>query len=488
MYQFYVTGSNLPDPYYFNSDVIEYVIENSAKGLNYSFQETGFYIYDWTVATAARILDYTFDSFRNAFIWTRSQVQDYVYSETSAYSWDFECTGIDPNDPASGDYGTAYGFRFKGLCGDTIDVKLDANGNFYGHSIGNFTYGNELPDYIPHIIHQMTPENIWVPTSTLGNFSDLRAPYIDGKELHFFFYLSNVEHEIIVDDFTDTSIWYKVQEYQFGTNIYIYLISPNHYCSVKYDGSNISVSNGMAYVDISNVNLNNTGNRLYRTGFTLGSVDYNLKSFSLPGYYNPSSSFIGNYNYLGVYENSLYAGSGNIYLKSYNTTPITNPDPDPLPYGTPIPITSIPDSPDDPLPQNIPDPEPIPGITYPEPEPLPLPPFATIVSGNDDLWGQTIELQGLENSLLPYLGSLGEFNFPSFSDLLTEYTGSLIWVAQIMSLLYNGTPLNILFIVLCLFSLVSILIGAYKLWSSTEPDPKNGGRRYKKPPKGGKKH
>lgn len=488
-YKFYVVGgaSGLPNDYSFNSDVIDYVIETCGKAQRYQIENrSDIVVVDWAQQTTENIMNWVFGAVVNAYTATGSLLHDYVNSSAITYSWDFSFTGSDDSYPGWDTYGTAYGFTFKGACADTIDLVLDSQGNFYGHNpLGNYTIDSDPEPYNWILINQGL-DNFYIPTSNFGNFNNLEQPYIDGKSLHFFVYdSSNEKHEVIIPDFTETNIIIPGLE-PFYFDLIVTSLNNNSRSTLLFD--NISY-NGSA-VTVDNYQTLHTGyySRLtgYRFRLPTNVINRSNCSVNYPSNYNlnwNNSIFrIYNPNGLGLYQGSLVSGSGDIWLKGFSYTPNINPNSIP---EDPIPITSIPEDPEDPIPQSNPDP--VPGITYPEPTPPPLPPFASIVSGNDELWGVTLDFDGAQNSLLPYLNSLATFEFPSFNDLINDFSASIIWVAQIMSVLYNGTSFNVLFIVLCLFSLVSIIIGGYKLWTTTEPDPNNPGfRRTKRPPKGPK--
>lgn len=481
----------LPSDYKISEQVFIDLIKSDAKGLQFDLANRidthGVKILEWYANGIDSYLNFIYGTFVNAYQATNSFVHDFIWSEATTYSWNYYFTGANPNYPGSGDYGTAYGFRFIGAGGEKFDFVLDANGDYYGHSlIGNWT-PSEDPAPTNWILINQGLDNFYTPSISVGRFSDLKSPFIDGKSLHFFYYRNDTEHEVILNDFTNLNISYYPT--YLGSSFYIfefYSTNPNNFdlnsLRMTDNGNNVTLYGS------SNHSLNlwrTTNNNIVTSGFTLSSIGN--PSFNLPGYYinQPYQTPTQKNNNLGRYNGNMVSGFGDIYLGSFSYSP--NPDPQVFPE-TPVPISSIPEDPEDPIPQS--NPEPVPGIEYPvNPNPIPLPPFATIVSGNDDLWGVTLDFEGAQDGLLPYMNSLSEFQFPSFSDLISDFSGSIIWVAQLMSILYNGTPLNVLFIALCLFSLVSVLIGAYKLWNSTEPDPGNPGmRRYKRPPKGGKKH
>ena len=141
--------------------------------------------------------------------------------------------------------------------------------------------------------------------------------------------------------------------------------------------------------------------------------------------------------------------------------PNTNPNPVPQ---EPIPITHIPDNPEDPIPDYNPDP--IPGIEYPiNPTPPIVKPVPSIVSGNDDLWPSVVELQNIEIDLSGYLSSLGDFEFPDLTNITESFAGSIVWVSALMSTLFNGSDFSILFAVLSSFFIVAALLGLYKWWN-----------------------
>lgn len=500
LYGFYVTSdsaSGLPQDYKISSEVLTDLIISDVKGLQYELANRidnisenlhGIVVGEWILDGTSAFSNFIFGSYVNALQATNSFIHDFIWREATTYSWNYYFTGSDPDYPGSGDYGTAYGFRFIGAAGEKFDIVLDANGDYYGHNlIGNWT-PTEDPGPTNWILINQGLDNFYVPSVSTKSFNDLKTPYFVGKELHFFIYDSNlVETECVINDFTTVcaffnfynAFFYSVDQHSFtltvGNQIYS---SVNNLRTMEYRG----IHTNYLY------DRSSTGIGLYAPSeglspvisYGLFSTNINFPYHRLTGnnptlYYPPQ--------YLGYYNSNPVSGSGDLWLDSFSYTP--NPTPNPLP-DNPIPITSIPEDPEDPIPQTSPDP--IPGIEYPiNPTPNPLPPFATIVSGNDELWGVTLDFDGAQNSLLPYLNSLATFEFPSFDTLISDFSGSIIWVAQLMSVLYNGTSFNILFVVLCLFSLVSIIIGGYKLWNTTEPDPNNPGfRRTKKPPRGPK--
>lgn len=478
-----IDTTGLPDPYTFDTDVIEYIINTVGQAQYVQIVNRSNIIpVNWAQQQTENLVNFIFGTITNAYVATTTLISNYLLEGASIYGWDFSFTGSNDTYPGWETFGTAYGFSFKGVCGDIIDLVLDSQGNFYGHNpIGNYTIDPDPEPYNWILINQGL-DNFYVPINEISYFSDLKPPYIEGKSLHFFYYYNGTPIEFIIEDFTDTSINATKQESQSGSKFVWRFYSPYHYTNARrIDNANVNLTQYRTWNEYHNQNLNLGSTYSYVSEISTAISSGVSRSYNLP-FWNGNAISFGNYNALGFLNDSVYLGSGNIYLKSFSYTPNTNPNPIP---EDPIPVTSIPENPEDPIPQTNPDP--VPGITYPEPAPLPLPPFASIVSGNDELWGVTLDFDGAQNSLLPYLNSLAMFEFPSFDDLISDFSGSIIWVAQLMSVLYNGTSFNVLFVVLCLFSLVSIIIGGYKLWTTTEPDPNNPGfRRTKRPPKGPK--
>lgn len=491
-YYDFIPDDSIPTGYEFNSDVIEYVISKGADAINaYQTQRFGKVIN----AGANFIGDIIYSLMRNTAIAIGYLNAEYIDANASIYTWHYECTGIDTDYEFSGEYGTAYGFKFVGICDEVFTLVLDQNGGFYGsEKIGNWTYSTGTAEIINQIAPQYDPNVINVPTSYTGNFGDLPQPYFEGKKLHFFVKSEGVTYHLRVEDYsmltayvycaphTVTYFFMDLSSTSPGRTVDIYRYDNQQTYSATCSSTRTKYTNWRPY--------NITSQRYYVCSLTPVPVSSSY-SVNFPFTYNGGGvavDFTQPYNKLGILDRTLVSGSSDLFLYSLPTTPTETPsNPNPAPINVPIPVTEIPSDPEDPIPQN-PDPDNVPGVPV-NPVPIPLPPFATIVSGNDDLWGVTLDFEGAQYGLLPYMNSLSEFEFPSFSDLISDFSGSIIWVAQLMSILYNGTPLNVLFIALCLFSLVSVLIGAYKLWNSTEPDPGNPGmRRYKRPPKGGKKH
>lgn len=472
-YDFHVystQASGLPQNYSFNSDVIDFVISKSGDAYNHTIYDSGIYVADWVINTGMDVAQGVLSLFANAYIAYNSAMQDYVYRDwLGVYLWEFEFTGSDDNYVGSADYGTAYGFTFHGLCGDKIDLVLDSSGDFYGQNrLGNWTYGNQTPDYIPHIINQADPDNIYIPSISGDTFSDLTPPYLDGKSLHFFIYENGNRHEVVVPDFTRTVITFPPFEpVYFG--ILIANLDNQSRQNIYIDNVQYSLSGQSVYYAAS---LHYCYDR-YLTGWRFNFdnvVDTSLSdiSISYPTYYNfnwnNNRVYMYNPNALGLLNGVQQTGTGDIWLDAASYTPVT-PSTEPIPVDVPIPVEQIPSDPDEPLPNN-PDPDPVPGITYPvNPTPPPLRPLPSIVSGNDDLWPSVVELQNIEIDLSGYLASLGDFEFPDLNTITESFAGSIIWVSALMSTLFNGSDFSILFAVLSSFFIVAALLGLYKWWN-----------------------
>lgn len=483
----------VPENTYISKSAFQYVINAMQAGNVTLFASQGYAI--------DKLVSDTFSFLFNANMFYGTVVDQFI---TTPHTIKYYLHHWDGSDVPVAE--RMYTWRFSYL-GCSVDLALTPSGDFTyttenGHSehISNFRHHAVGEELAGKALQDQADDNegkINTPYLGIKNFQGLKEPYIKGISLYFYYYVDDVINEVCIEDFRDTTISMDLYDTGQGTYRTVFHLFSNSFSThvVKYNGNNVSVTHRDRWSGVIN-NQNVYINYPKYDFFDLINYSSSLRSFNLPMYF-PITSPIGNYNCVGFFHNSPVYDDCNIYLKSITFSPVPQAYRPEVPLDLPIPTdqviiypdTELPDQPDgtpvepDPF---VPEaPIDIPGT---DPDPIPLPPFATIVSGNDDLWGNTIELQNIELDLLPYLGSLSEFEFPSFNDLFDEYTASIIWVAQIMSLLYNGTPLNILFIALCLFSLVSVLIGAYKLWTGTEPDPENGGRRWKRPPKGGKRH
>lgn len=466
LYGFYITSDpayDLPSDYKISSEVFEDIISSDAKGLQFDLANRidtfGIKILDWTANGIDSYLNFIFGTFVNAYQATNSFVHDFIWSGAATYSWNYHFTGADPNYPGSGDYGTAYGFRFIGAGGEKFDVVLDANGDYYGHSlIGNWT-PSEDPAPTNWILINQGLDNFYTPSISINPFDNLKPPYIEGKELHFFITQSNVESEYIFNDFRDMQICFSYTN-NYYIWIYFYYLSSNplnlsNYALTK-DGSPVTLA-GHSGVYITDWRFKQHNGYLSGIG-TSGSISG--PSVNLPGALITNSTTRRN-DTLGFVSGARKVGFSDIFLKGFSYTPQSNPQPFP---EEPVPITSIPEDPDDPIPES--DPDPVPGIEYPvNPTPYPLRPVPSIVSGNDDLWPTVIQLQDIEFDLSGYLSGLGDYSFPDLSVITESFAGSIMWVSVLMSTLFNGSDFSILFAVLSSFFIVAALLGLYKWWN-----------------------
>ena len=234
-YRFYAVSGEygLPNDYSFNSDIIDYVIKTIGQTFAFDLStQSGYYLFDFATSATSSLINSTYNLLSQAIRSVGNVIHDVVYSGNVSYTFDFSFTGLDEEYPGWDTYGNAYGFSFVGMLGEKIDLVLDSQGDFYGHNpIGNYTYDEDARFYENWILQNQLDRDtstFWQPESIISNFHDLKVPYIEGKTLHFFMYISNVEHEIIIDNFVDTYICQiSSGEWRF--------ISPSHYCNFTTD-------------------------------------------------------------------------------------------------------------------------------------------------------------------------------------------------------------------------------------------------------------
>lgn len=466
-YQFYFSGEvDSPQDYYFDSSVLDYLINKASEGLNLSISSGLGAKIDWI---SGIVLNSVFDFYRNFVFATDKVIADWIVW-TDIYGFSFEFTGLDSNYPGHETYGSAYGWRFTGWLGEKIDLVLDSQGMLYGSNpIGNYTFSDEQEDLSIWSIHQHdSDENIWYqPYIPLNlTFENLASPYIQGKSLYFTLYYDNGETGLFcVDNFVDTYIMVKFSGLRTHPQFYFY--SPSAVDSL--------------YANIINLDskpINSTGHTSIGGKNNVLFLDfYNpsifISAFCLPnnwqGAYNESWNLTRYVNCKGLFNNSAYGyDSSNpysaIYLFQLSTTPL--PDPIVLPVGDPVPVTDIQPDPIDFTPDPDEDPDPVPGIDYPvDPIPFPVPPLPPIVSGNDDLWPDLNDVFTIEADLDGFLGGLSNFQFTPLRTLVDGFTSALTWVSTIMMLLYDGSDFSILFVVLSVFFIAAALLGIYKWWT-----------------------
>ena len=130
-----IDTTGLPDPYTFDTDVIEYIINTVGQAQYVQIVNRSRIIpVDWAQQQTENLFNFIYGTITNAYVATTTAISNYLIDGASIYTWDFEFTGADEDYPGWDTYGTAYGFRFKGLCGDKIDLTLDSQGDFYGHN------------------------------------------------------------------------------------------------------------------------------------------------------------------------------------------------------------------------------------------------------------------------------------------------------------------------------------------------------------------
>lgn len=460
-YYDFVPDSSIPSGYEFNSDVLDYVISKGADFLNSWITQRYGNVINWLYNTLAQSV---FSLCRNVAIAAGLIQANLFDSDQWIYKWEFECTGI---EASNSQYGDKYGFLFTGLFGETFSIVLNANGNIWGSEyVGNITASETQQQIINQIAPQYDPNDINVPVVSYRAFSDMKAPYISGKSLHFFYYRNNTEHEVVINDFRNLNISYYPT--YVGSQYIIfefYSTDPSHFdinnITVTDNGNNLTLyPNNNKLVNLWRTNQENINSK----GFSLSSISDPY--FNLPGYYinQPYQTAVQKNNALGRDSSGIVLGFGDIYLSSYSITPTTRPaNPDPVPIDVPIPVTEIPSNPEDPIPQS-PIPDPVPGIPV-NPIPPSLRPVPSIVSGNDDLWPSVVELQNIEIDLSGYLSGLGDYSFPDLSVITESFAGSILWVSALMSTLFNGSDFSILFAVLSSFFIVAALLGLYKWWN-----------------------
>lgn len=476
LYGFYITSDpayDLPSDYKISSEVFEDIILSDAKGLQFDLANRidtfGVKILEWYANGLDSYLNFVYGTFVNAYQATNSFVHDFIWSGATTYSWNYYFTGADPNYPGSGDYGTAYGFRFIGAGGEKFDIVLDANGDYYGHSIiGNWT-PSEAPAPTNWILINQGLDNFYTPSVSAGSFNDLKRPYISGKSLHFFYYDNNVEHEVVISDFTECILYvyswlnsYPAQNPAYACSAYNFSYADSSFTSFTVTDNNVvqSVNNSTGWTNYSGIH-GSFRSTTYQVNFSSSGPNVNLPVFYLNRGNINNGYRVSNPNFIGIYNQNFVSGTGDLWLNSFSYTPQTTPQPFP---EEPVPITSIPEDPDDPIPDSEPDP--VPGIEYPvNPTPPPLRPVPSIVSGNDDLWPSVVQLQDIEFDLSGYLSSLGGYQFPDLSIITESFAGSIVWVSGLMTTLFNGSEFSILFAVLSSFFIVAALLGLYKWWN-----------------------
>lgn len=470
-YRFYFDGStSSPNNYTFSETALNTVINKAGSALNVSITNSGYKINELfsTVISSVFNLAHDFIIAEGLFI------QDWFTTDAVNYQFKFYFTGSDPDYPGNDTYGPAYGWRFTGMVGETVDIVLDQNGNLYGSSpIGNVTLPDTSEDFSIWSIHQHDGDDIWIPSINTGTFNDLEAPYIVGKSLYFTIYnYANQPKRFKIDDFTRSVVsFYSLGS---GSNVTV-----NEMIIFSLDNNQSNIYKDNSLITGNNINVHYSGPHYNEQGYlSVTGQDFQFSSLfgdrkvslNYPADYSlsiPSSGTVNvnNPDYLGIYNKTFVSGVGDIWLDSVSISPVSDPVEPPIDF--PIPFDDLPEDPDD---FTDPDdyPDPVPGIDYPvpEPTPVPVPQLPSIVSGNDDLWPDMNGFFDAENELDSFLGPLRDFEFGSFSNVTSQFSAALVWVSTIMMALFDGSDFNILFSILAVFFIACALLGIYKWWNS----------------------
>lgn len=458
----------VPEGTQISEEAFQYVVDGFQNGNVTLFAVQGYAI--------NRLVSDTFSLVFNSIIQTGNIINQFVITpHTISYYLDhWDGSNVPANEKK-------YYWVFNYL-GCSIEIALTPGGDFNYVEVdgksrvtSNYRHSSPLDNAIQKAAEEQTDANshkLLTPYYKLSALENLDDPYIVGKSLYFKYYVGNVSHLIMVDDFTDTSISIELNEQGNGTSrLQLSLISPSHYHRVYYDNSELSrtTSNTRATIDNENIVLNNQ--YIDRTQVYLSAYNYDSKSFKLPFYFGNWNA-IYTYNRIGCLSNSFVAGFDNIYLSSIDYSPIPVGSRPNLPYEVPTdvvieyPDTELPEVPDgtpeNPEPLDPEDPIPINPVN---PTPPVIRPLPSIISGNDDLWPSVVELQDIEIDLSGYLSSLGDYSFPDLSVITESFAGSIVWVSTLMSTLFNGSDFSILFAVLSSFFIVAALLGLYKWWN-----------------------
>ena len=98
--------------------------------------------------------------------------------------------------------GTDSRFEFYVL-GSTVSLWIDYNGNVItnskGQARGSVKHNQDMFDIVADgKRNQIIDDKVINPAYAVTPFENLKAPYFEGRSLHFFFYRDGVEHETLV--------------------------------------------------------------------------------------------------------------------------------------------------------------------------------------------------------------------------------------------------------------------------------------------------
>lgn len=353
----------------------------------------------------------------------------------------------------------------------TQDLILGDDGLLPHPSDHTYTSHSGSTDIVSGAIEDQSDNgSIYIPPQTL-TFNDLPAPYFQGSTLVLTWFDHNsTKHYYQITNFTRSLMAMNLSytssgaTYFFVTNLY----PKGQSQSVYLDGTlqNLPFGTGDFRIQTKYGNVIYNGNS---NAFDIANA--NIPSYSINAL---NAQWNNNWSYLmsvqkGVLQQSLVQGNvPSLWLDASPISTVVNPQDIVIPDDAPLPIEPIVTWPDDNLPDEDPDGDPIEVDPY-VPEPInpvvPLPPIPSIVSGNDDLWPDLNDVFDREDDALDFVSLALDWEWPDFSEFLGDYVTSFQWVAAIITALYSGSDLSILFSVLSFFFIAAGMLGIYKWWN-----------------------
>lgn len=341
---------------------------------------------------------------------------------------------------------------------------------------GDHTYTSHDDQVIANIIDdQVIDNNIYIPSGKPLSFTNLKSPYIKGKDLIFYVYNGQTEHVFKYSNFTDCLC--ALYPFGGGGNS----VSPGFISIIdSHSGASMSNSDRLT-VDGAAHSFSKLGgtcrftykNRDYTNCYRVSYISgYNDLSVNLPMYKWTSAGLFNLGIVSGTVSHILNNTVSNqncelIFLQSKLVSPVSNPDDIIIPINQPIPADTIIPWPEDNLPDDSPDGYPT--VVEPfDPEPInpvvPLPPIPSVVSSNDDLWPDLNDLFDTNDNIISFAFPAVNVEFPDLSVLLGNFVTSFTWVSTIITALFNGSDFSVLFSVLAFFFIAAAMLGIYKWW------------------------